>query len=378
MIPLATPDLSGNEAAYLQECIATTLVSSVGPFVARFEEMVAAASNAEAAVATSSGTAGLHVALVAAGVRHGDLVILPTYTFIAGANAIAHAGATPWLVDIGTETWAIDVVRLADILERETTRRSDGLVHTATGRRVVAIMPVHTLGLPADMDEVVRVAREFGLAVVADAAAALGLTYKGRKVGALGADLSVFSFNGNKTITTGGGGAVVGRKGLVDRVRHLASTARNGPGYDHTDVGFNYRMTNIEAAVGCAQMERFEAMVAAKRRIDTVYRQSLAGLPGVGFFPQMSSSQSSCWLSGIVTQSMCQAEKLRLGLNEADIDVRPFWKPVHLQTPFLHAPATSMPVAESLWRRVLPLPCSSSLSLLDQERVCDVVRRLWG
>lgn len=376
-IPLCVPDLSGREAEYLRQCIESTLVSSVGPFVGRFESMVAAAAGAPAAAATSSGTAGLHVALVAMGVRRDDLVILPTYTFIASANAISHAGATPWLLDIDPSSWTLAPELLRRQLERETRREGAQLVHIATGRRVAAVMPVHTLGMPADMDGLVAIAREFGLVVVADAAAALGVRYRDVAIGAAGADLSVFSFNGNKTVTTGGGGAVVGAAAVVERVRHLSTTARCGAEYDHDAVGFNYRMTNIEAAVGCAQLERLDTLLAAKRSIDRRYRVELHHLPSMEFFPQPDWGESACWFSGVVAPDAGAAKALRARLNEARIDARPFWKPMHHQAPFRAAPAAPTPVADALWARVVTLPCSSNLTESQQTRVIDVVRAAW-
>lgn len=377
VIPLSVPDLSGREVEYLRECINSTYVSSIGPFVTRFEALVASATGAEAAAATSSGTAGLHVALIAAGVERDDLVIVPTYTFVASANSIVHAGAVPWLFDIDPISWTLDPVLLAEQLEAETRRKGGALFHIPTGRRVTAIMPVHTLGIPADMDPIVTTARSFGLAVVADAAAALGARYKEHPIGIAGADISVFSFNGNKTVTAGGGGAVAGPRLLVDKVRHLSTTARRGPGYDHDAIGFNYRMTNVEAAIGCAQIERLDRLLQAKRRIARCYRESLSDLPGIEFFPVPPWAQSACWLSGVVTPDARAAEELRTCLIEAEVDARPFWKPMHLQAPFRHAPATRVSIADDLWARIVPLPCSPGLTNAEQARIIDYVRAAW-
>lgn len=377
MIPLATPNLGGNEGRYLQECVETTFVSSVGPFVDRFESVVAATVGAEAAVATSAGTTGLHAALVAVGVKRDDLVILPSFTFIASANAIAHAGAMPWLFDISPQSWTLDATLVAAALERETRRDGDVLRHVATGRRVAAIMPVYTLGMPADMDPLLALARDYGLPVVADAAAAIGALYKGQPVGAIGADLSVFSFNGNKTVTAGGGGAVVGNDGsLVTRVRHLTTTARVGADYTHDEVGFNYRMTNLQAAVGCAQMERVAEFVARKRAIARRYAETLCNLPGVAPFPEPGWAESACWFSGMtVSPDVVSLPELRARLRETGIDARPFWKPVHLQRPYAEAPRSAMPVCEALWPTVLTLPCSTHLRDDEQEHVIDTVKR---
>lgn len=380
MIPLCVPNLGGNEGRYLQQCIETTFVSSVGPFVRRFEEEVASACDSAGAVATSSGTTALHLALVAAGVGPGDLVVLPSYTFIASANAISHCGATPWLFDIDPAAWTLDPALLADRLADETERRGDNLVHIASGRRVAAVMPVYTLGTPADMDPIVMTAREFDLPVVADAAAAIGATYKGRALADMGADLSGISFNGNKTVTSGGGGAVIGNDAdVLDLVRHLSSTARVGSDYSHDRIGYNYRMTNLQAAVGCAQMENMAAFVGAKRRIRATYDRELAGLPGVEPFPQPDWARSGCWFSGVVLSDPAPpAEDVRQRLRTAGIEARPFWKPMHLQEPYADAPRTHMAVSDGLWHRVLTLPCSTNLSASEQAFVIDSMKKALG
>ncbi len=369
MIPLAIPNLSGNEARYLAECVETNFVSSVGPFVERFEEMVASSSGATHAFATSSGTTGLHVALVALGVGRDDLVILPSLTFIASANAISHCGATPWLLDVSEDSWTLDPNALDRALAEETELRGDSLVHRASGRRVAAIMPVYTLGLPADMDPIVAVARKHGIPVVADAAAALGATYQTRMIADLGADLTVFSFNGNKTVTAGGGGAVVGENAeLCQRVKHLSTTARAGEDYDHDAIGFNYRMTNIQAAVGCAQLERLEALVAAKRRIAQTYDDALAGVSGAKAFPKPSWGRSACWFSGVVLDRR-EAGDAVSAMRESGIGCRRFWKPVHLQKPYADAPRFDLEVCGRIHRQILTLPCSTNLSSEDQAQV---------
>ena len=236
-------------------------------------------------------------------------------------------------------------------------------------------MPVHALGLAADMDPIVAAAREHGLKVVADAACALGTTYKKKSVAQMGADLSVISFNGNKTVTAGGGGAVVGTdETLMGLARHLGTTARRGPGYDHDMVGFNYRMTNLQAAVGCAQMERLADLLAAKRRIRKTYDNAFAGLPGLAPFPGGTDIGNTCWLSGVVTTDAATSEKLRARLTEAGIEAGPFWKPIHLQAPYHDAPHTAQAVSESIWQRVVTLPCSTDLTESDQARVIATVK----
>ena len=378
MIPLAEPSLDGNEARYLQECISSTFVSSVGPFVDRFEEAVARDAGAKGAVAVSSGTSGLHLALIALGVGRDDLVCLPSFTFIASANAVAHCGAEPWLFDIDTDTWTLDARALRRGLEAETERHGGRLVHKPTGRRVAAVMPVHALGLPADMDPINGIAGDFGLPVIADAAAAIGAAYRGRPVGAADATLSVFSFNGNKTVTAGGGGAVTGDEGdLLDLVRHLSTTAREGADYHHDRVGFNYRMTNLSAAVGCAQMERLDQLVAAKRRIRRTYDDAFGAIPGVGLFPDPSWAESACWISGVTVDAdrLPAAGELRRELRDQGIDARPFWKPIHLQPPFAKSPRGGLETCDGLWQRILTLPCSTGMTADQQAATIAALKK---
>jgi dTDP-4-amino-4,6-dideoxygalactose transaminase len=378
MIPVSIPNLCGNEARYLQECIDTGFVSSVGPFVDRFEAMLATAAGTEKAVATSSGTTGLHLALATLGVSRDDLVILPSLTFIASANAISHCGATPWLFDVSPESWALDPGLLDRTLREETTLRDGKCLHRATGRRVAAIMPVHALGHSADMDPITRIAHTHGLAVVADGAAALGASYKGRPIGRTGADLTVFSFNGNKTVTCGGGGAIVGENPeQLALARHLSTTARVGASYDHDRVGFNYRMTNLTAAVGCAQLESLGAFITAKGAIRRRYDKAFSNLPGVGVFPEPAWGESAFWLSGLVLpEGGPDAFRASDLLRRDGIEARPFWKPMHLQEPYRQAPRTQQDVCERLWRRVLTLPCSTQLSAAEADKVIAAVTEI--
>ena len=376
MTPLAIPNLSGNEERYLRECVETNFVSSVGPFVDRFESMIADSTGAGHVVATCSGTAGLHAALTAVGVGRDDLVILPALTFIASANAISYCGADPWLFDIESETWTLDANAVRNALTGETERRGDDLIHRASGRRVSAIMPVYTLGLPARMSELVSVGREFGLPVVADAAAAIGATVNGARIGELDADLSVLSFNGNKTVTTGGGGAIIGNdEELCYLVRHLTTTARSGADYTHDRVGFNYRMTNLAAAVGCAQLERLDFYVERKRTIATRYNAALTDLPGIGEFPNPAWAESACWFSGVTVNGpdAPPTETVIEVLRDNEFDVRPFWKPVNLQVPYANAIRNNLDRTEGTWRTVLVLPCSTGLLDEEQRRVVDIV-----
>lgn len=377
MISLAVPNLTGREKEYLDNCIDTTYVSSVGEYVTRLEKMTADASGSRFAVATSSGTTGLHVMLTAIGVRRDEMVIIPSFTFIASANAVAHCGAEPWLMDINADDWCMDVELVRTELEKNCTVQDGKVIHRQTGRRVAAIMPVYTLGNIPDMERFRSIADEYQLPLVADAACAIGATYSGESFGKL-ADASVISFNGNKTITCGGGGIVVGNdEKLMDHIRHLTTTARVGTEYVFDMVGFNYRMTNIQAAVGCAQMERLGEFVNRKREIRRFYASVFADLKktGISFFPETAGS--SCWFSGIVLPEGRTLEDVRAFCNELkqkEIESRVFWKPVHFQKPYKDMPCSEVGIAENLWNRIVTLPCSTGITEEELEYVGKNVR----
>ncbi len=375
MIPLAVPNLQGNEELYLRQCVDSTFVSSIGPFVDRFEKMTAELSGAAYAIATSSGTAGLHAALKAVGVEKDDLVVLPSFTFVGSANAIHQCAASPWLFDISPDSWTLDSIQVLDGLRKQTTVSGDALIHQPTGRRVAAIMPVHTLGHPANMEELRKVAAQYNLPIVADGAASLGARLDGKMIGELAADLTVFSFNGNKTFTAGAGGAVVGQdQQLCDRVRHLTTTAKSSPFYDHDEAGFNYRMSNIQAAVGCAQLECFDNFLSAKRAISERYNQALSGLFDVEFFPEKENTVSAKWFSGIVLPPEVEPlDRILDFLKAKGIDAKPFWKPMHLQKPYRNCPKQDMSCTDHLWHRILTLPCSTGLPESDQDYVINQV-----
>lgn len=380
-IPLAIPNVGPREAEYVAQCFRDNWVSTVGPFVDRLEADLARISGVPLGVAVAAGTMGLHAALDAVGVGRGDLVIMPDYTFIASANAVSHAGARPWLFDVSPESWTLDPEELERALAEDCARDGDGALRlAATGERIGAVMPVYTLGTPADMDRIVPVARQYGLPVVADAAAAVGAMYKGKPIGPL-ADLTVYSFNGNKTITTGGGGMVVGPDAdLMKLVKHTTTTARVGADYDHDRVGFNYRMTNIEAAMGCAQVERLSEFLAAKKRVRQTYDAAFANHPRVTLFPNVPWADSAHWFSGVVLRedSGLILDSLVHSLRDAGIMARKFWKPMHLQTPYVDALKRPTGFTDALWERVLTLPCSTSLTAADQSRVITTLQKFLG
>lgn len=378
MIPLAMPNLTGREKEYLINCIDTTYVSSVGEYVTKLEELCKKACGCEDAVAVSAGTTGLHAALTAAGVGRDDLVLLPTFTFIASANAVHHCGADLWLVDIN-EDWVMDAKQIEQLLAEECVKETKGVFRKADGRRVAAIMPVYTLGNIPDMDALRRLADQYDLPLIADAACAIGATWQGKEIGGL-ADLSVVSFNGNKTITCGGGGMVFGNdERLTGLVRHLTTTARVNAEYEFDMPGFNYRMTNLQAAVGCAQMERLDEFVTRKRYVRKHYQEQLSDLSGISFFPETEGA--SCWFSGMVldaAEGLDEVRRICSGLKERGVEARSFWKPVHLQAPYANAPRADVQQAEQLWNRIVTLPCSTNITEQELECVVQAVREVLG
>jgi len=368
MIPLAVPNLTGNERRYLNQCIDTTFISSVGEFVNRLEEMSADICGAKKAVATSSGTTGLHLALTGCGVKRDEIVIIPTFTFIATANAVAHCGAIPWIMDITEDSWTMDPDQVEQEIEANATWNGEALIHNNSGCRVAALMPVYTLGTIPEMDRFREIADRYRIPLIADAAAALGASYHGKRIGGL-ADLTVISMNGNKMVTAGGGGVIVGQnEALLSKLKHLSSTARVSTEYDHDMVGYNYRMTNIQAAVGCAQLERVEEFVARKREIRKFYNEALGDRDDITVFPTPSEIESACWFSGIVLKQggLESVRAIVSKLGDRGIESRSFWKPVHMQLPYQNAiRAKSLKVAESLWDRIVTLPCSTGIT--DEE-----------
>ncbi len=378
MILLSIPNIGETEEAYLRECVRTNFVSSVGPFVDRFEIGVASLHGGTKGVATSAGTTALHVGLVALGVQPGDMVICPSFTFVATANAIAHQHAVPWLMDVNSGCWTLDPDVLEAELKTKTRRNGQTLVHMESGRKVAAIVPVYTLGTPASMERISAIAAEFQLPILADAAAAIGVTYKGQTLNDL-ADLTSFSFNGNKTITTGGGGMLIGKNAeALALARHLSTTARTSPDYDYDRVGYNYRMTNIQAAIGCAQLERLPSFLMRKRQVRDRYNDAFRNRRGITLFPQPQDLESACWFSGLVLDPVVQPpiKDICVALKADGIEARSFWKPLHEQKPYQHCPRSDLTVTESFWRNVITLPCSTMITDAELEKTVEAVDRI--
>lgn len=377
-IPLAVPALSGNEWTYVKECLDTGWVSSVGPFVDRFEREVAAYLGASHAVATTSGTAALHVAMLVAGVRPDDEVLVPALTFIAPANAVRYVGAWPVVIDVEPEFWQMDPRRVEGFLRQECEVRHGLLRNRRTGRRVAALLPVHALGHPCDMDPLVALAREFGLRVIEDATESLGARYRGRPTGLLG-DVGCLSFNGNKLITTGGGGMVVTNDAAwAAKAKYLTTQAKDDPvEYVHREIGYNYRLTNIQAAIGCAQLERVTDYVAAKRRIASIYAGTLSGVPGLKTMKEAPWAESAWWLYTVLIDPDdfgMSSRRLMGVLGAAGIQTRPLWQPLNRSPVYAGAPGGDCPIAERIHSEALSLPSSIALSALDQRRVIETIQ----
>ncbi|MEO5338002.1 MAG: LegC family aminotransferase [Magnetospirillum sp. WYHS-4] len=372
-IPLCVPHLAGNEAAYLKECVDTNWVSSAGPFVDRFERDMAARLGLSHAVATVNGTAALHLALLVAGVRPGDIVPMSNLTFIAPANAVRYLGASPLFVDADPATWQMDAGLLVRYLEDDCEPCSHGLRERATGQRIGALLPVHILGHPVDMDPILDVARRFAIPVIEDATESLGAAYKKRPVGTL-ADAACLSFNGNKLMTSGGGGMVVtGRADWAERIRHLATQAKSDAlEFVHDEIGYNYRLTNLQAALGVAQLERLDDLIATKRRIALRYRQAFADLPGLHFMPQASWAESVFWLSTVRIDAKAfgmDRKAVGVALAARGIETRPLWQPMHRSPAHAGARTLGGAVAERLQGESLSLPSSCGMTEEHQERV---------
>jgi perosamine synthetase len=379
-IPLCVPEIRGNEWKYVKECLDTGWVSSVGSFVERFERAVAGAVGTRHGVATVNGTSALHVALMLAGVERDDEVLVSTLTFIAPVNAIRYVGARPVFIDSRASDWQMDPARVASFLRETCEKRAGGVVNRETGRRVAAILPVHILGHPVDMNPIRDLAREFDLPVVEDATEALGVWYRGRPAGALGR-IACFSFNGNKLITTGGGGMIVtDDDALGDRARYLTTQAKDDPvEYVHGAVGFNYRLTNVQAALGVAQMERLDEYIDAKRRIAAFYDEALADVPGLAPLRESPGSFGTFWMYTVRVDAAefgLSSRELLRGLEQNGIQTRPLWQPIHLSAPHRTDPPARCPVAEELHREALSLPCSVGLSEEEQARVVERIREL--
>jgi perosamine synthetase len=379
-VPLAVPEIRGNEWRYVKECLDSSWVSSVGSYVDRFEQMVAQQSGTRFAVATVNGTSALHISLLLAGVEAGDEVLVSTLTFIAPVNAIRYVGAWPVFIDAEPIYWQMDPTRVVEFLERECLWKEGALYNRHTGRRVKAIIPVHVLGHPVDVDPIIEAAKRFNLRVIEDATEGLGATYKGHPLGSSG-DMACFSFNGNKIITTGGGGMLVtDNEEWAQRARYLTTQAKDDPvEYVHGEVGYNYRLTNLLAAVGCAQMEQLPSYVAAKRRIAARYTEALSAIPGLSPMKNAPWAASTFWMYTVLVEEEefgIDSRQLMRLLAVQQIQSRPLWQPIHRSPAHRLKEPVVMPVADLLARKGLSLPCSVGLSESEQDKVIEALLKI--
>jgi perosamine synthetase len=370
-VALHEPSFTGNEWQYLKECLDSTFVSSVGKFVDRFEVDLAAFTGAKHAVAVVNGTAALHIALKLAGVKTNDEVLTPALTFVATANAVTYCAATPHFVDSEERTLGVDAAKLRDYLTSQTEQRAGQCINRETGQVIRAFAPMHAFGHPVDLDGLLAVAQDFNIALVEDAAESLGSYYHGRHTGTFGL-MGTLSFNGNKTITTGGGGAILTNNSeLARHAKHLTTTAKlpHAWEYNHDEVGYNYRMPNLNAALGCAQLEQLPEMLVAKRALFQRYQVVFGSVAGLKLVEEPDQCQSNYWLQTLLleTEQANQRDIILKATNGSGFMTRPAWKLMHELNFFNSCPRMDLSCAQSLAQRLINIPSSSSLGLASHE-----------
>jgi perosamine synthetase len=362
---LHEPHFGGNEWTYVKQCIDTGWVSSVGAFVDRFERDVAAYTGAARAIATVNGTAALHLSLVLLGVRAGDEVLMPSLTFVGTANAVAHQQAVPHFCDIDAGNLGLDAEKLEKWLSEIAELRDGKCVNRRSGRRIGAVIAVHIFGHPADVERLAQICDHYGLPLIEDAAESLGAFRAGRHTGTTGR-IGILSFNGNKIITTGGGGMLITNDvALADRAKHLSTTAKlpHKWAFDHDQVGYNYRLPNLNAALGCAQLEQLGGFLAQKRKLAERYAAALSGIAGVRFMREPASCQSNYWLCSLMLEPSVESDRdaLLAALHAVGIAARPAWRSMHELPMYSSAPRMDLSVAEACARRLVSLPSGVAL-----------------
>ena len=366
-VALHEPSFDGNEWIYLKECLDSNYVSSVGKFVDQFELSLANYTGAKYAISVVNGTAALQIALKLAGVDIGEEVLLPALTFVATANAISYLGAIPHFVDSEESTLGIDVVKLREYLIANTEEQSGLCINKSTKRVIRALVPMHTFGHPSDLEQLISIARDFNLVLVEDAAESLGSFYQGQHTGTFGL-LGTLSFNGNKTITTGGGGAILTNdEAMARRAKHLTTTAKIAHKweFDHDETGYNYRMPNINAALGCAQMEKLPEKIKSKRELFKRFKEEFKLISGASIFEEPGNCQSNYWLQTLLLEdeNLALRDSVLEASNKEGIMTRPAWKLMSNLAPYRNSPAMSLEGANSLYRRAINLPSSPALSV---------------
>lgn len=357
-VPLHEPTFNEKEVEYVTDCIKTGWVSSVGAYVNRFEEDLAKFVGVKRAVAVVNGTAALHIALKVAGVKAEDEVLMPSLTFIATANAVSYLGAVPHFIDVSFNTLGVDANKLKIYLEQIGTTKNNQLYNRETGRRISALVPMHTFGHAVDIEGLLKVCNMYNVTLVEDAAESLGTYYKGKHTGSFG-KVSAISFNGNKIMTTGGGGAIVtDDDAIADYAKHLTTTAKipHRWAYEHDEIGFNYRMPNLNAALGCAQLEKMPTFIQQKRDLTKHYEQWLGNLEGVHLFKEPENTRSNYWLQTILLDEQINRDEVLSFLNEQGVMSRPIWTPMHHLAIYQNCPKSDLTVTEQLNRRVVNIP----------------------
>lgn len=367
-VPLHEPTFNDREIEYVTDCVKTGWVSSVGAYVNRFEEDLAEFVGVKRAVAVVNGTAALHIALKVAGVKAEDEVLMPSLTFIATANAVSYLGAVPHFVDVSFNTLGVDADKLKIYLEQIGKLQNNHLYNRETGRRISALVPMHTFGHAADIEGLLKVCEMYNLTLVEDAAESLGSYYNGKHTGSFG-KVSALSFNGNKIITTGGGGAIVtNNDAIADYAKHLTTTAKvpHRWKYEHDEIGFNYRMPNLNAALGCAQLEKMPIFIQQKRELTKQYEQWLVNIDGVHLFIEPANTRSNYWLQTIILDEGLNRDEVLDFLNEQGVMSRPIWTPMHHLAMYQNCPKSDLSVTEQLNRSVVNIPSTPKMRGNDE------------
>jgi len=380
VIALSEPEISGNEWKYIKECLDTGWVSSVGPFVERFERAVADYVGAKYAVATCNGTSALHTAILSAGIEPDDEILVSTLSFIASANVIRYAGAWPVFMDCDPQYWQMDPEKVKGFLETQCHWKNGRIKNNRSGRTVKGILPCHVLGHCVPMDLILELAQKYELVIIEDAAESLGTKHKERgHVGRFGR-VGCLSFNGNKIITTGGGGMLITDDlSVAEKAKHLTTQAKSDPvEYTHSEIAYNYRLTNIQAAMGCAQMEQLDRHIAAKRQIASIYSEALARIDGIEPMMEPPWAVSTFWLYTVIVHESdfgMDSRTLLKRLAQEDIQSRPLWQPLHRSKPHSTSQAYRIEIADLIYKDALSLPCSVGLTQPEADHVIEIVRR---
>lgn len=365
-VALHEPTFEGNEWVYLKECLDSNYVSSVGKFVDRFEDELSSYTGAKYAISVVNGTAALQIALKLAGVKAGDEVLIPALTFVATANAVTYCNATPHFIDSEEQTLGVDAAKLREYLLSNTSQQSGYCVNRNTGNVIRALVPMHTFGHPSDLENLLSIVHDFNIVLVEDAAESLGSYYKGRHTGTFGL-LGTLSFNGNKTITTGGGGAILTNSAdLARHAKHLTTTAKLSHAWEfrHDEIGYNYRMPNINAALGCAQLEQLPGKLESKRNLFKKYQQAFADIEGIRLFSEPKNCNSNYWLQTLLLDENLAKERDSVldATNSVGIMTRPAWALLNELAHFKNFPAANLATAQSLARRIINIPSSPGLA----------------